>query len=159
MAGSRLIRHNVPLRPTRQRLIIAMGVSACLVFLVLTSLSLVVKLASSTVDPDAVRDQVVAISIRHDDADPEPDPASDDRAANLPLQDDDPVPAVAVPPLKPPPDEPDPIISDLRFKPQIHVAGIGFAIGSCFIGIPIVGVPVEQRSVAITVFVCARDSG
>jgi len=51
--------------------------------------------------------------------------------------------------------EAEPVISNFQFRPQIHVAGLGLTIGSCFIGIPLVGVPVEQRSVAITIFVCA----
>ncbi len=55
--------------------------------------------------------------------------------------------------------EEEPIISDFRFKPEIHVVGLGVTIGSCFIGLPIVGVPIEQRSVAINLVVCAQDSG
>ena len=55
--------------------------------------------------------------------------------------------------------EEEPIIPDFRFKPAIHVVGLGFTIGSCFIGIPLAGVPVEQRTVAISLFVCANDSG
>jgi hypothetical protein len=55
--------------------------------------------------------------------------------------------------------EEEPVISDFRFRPQIHVVGLGLTIGSCFIGIPIVGVPVEQRTVAINLVVCAQDSG
>lgn len=53
----------------------------------------------------------------------------------------------------------EPILADFRFTPRIHVAGLGVTIGSCFIGIPFVGVPVEQRTAAIRVFVCAGDSG
>lgn len=52
-----------------------------------------------------------------------------------------------------------PVISDFRFKPEIHVVGLGVTIGSCFIGIPILGVPIEQRTVAINLVVCAQDSG
>jgi hypothetical protein len=55
--------------------------------------------------------------------------------------------------------EEEPVISDLRFIPRIHVVGLGVTIGSCFIGIPLAGVPVEQRTVAISLFVCAKDSG
>jgi hypothetical protein len=55
--------------------------------------------------------------------------------------------------------EEEPVISDFRFRPQIHVVGLGVTIGSCFIGIPIAGVPIEQRTVAINLFVCAEDSG
>ncbi len=48
-----------------------------------------------------------------------------------------------------------PLLSDIRFKQYSHVLGLGFNIGSCFIGIPIAGVPVEKRSAAISVFVCS----
>ena len=53
----------------------------------------------------------------------------------------------------------DPAIPGFRFKPEIHVVGLGVTIGSCFFGVPLAGVPVEQRTVAMTFFVCARDSG
>jgi hypothetical protein len=53
----------------------------------------------------------------------------------------------------------EPAIPDFRFKPQIHVAGLGFTIGGCFIGIPLVGVAVEQRTVGVRLFVCAADAG
>ena len=52
-----------------------------------------------------------------------------------------------------------PAIPDFRFRPRIHVVGLGVTVGSCFIGLPIAGVPVEQRSLAINLFVCAEDSG
>lgn len=52
-----------------------------------------------------------------------------------------------------------PVIADFQFRPEIHVVGLGITIGSCFIGIPLAGVPVEQRTVAISLFVCASDSG
>ncbi len=55
--------------------------------------------------------------------------------------------------------EKDPVVDEFRFKPEIHVGGIGVTIGSCFIGLPLVGVPVEDRQVAITLWVCAKDSG
>ena len=55
------------------------------------------------------------------------------------------------------PKQQEPIIPDFQFKPQVHVAGLGVTIGSCFIGIPIVGVPVEERTVAIRLFVCEKD--
>ena len=57
------------------------------------------------------------------------------------------------------PKQQEPIIPNFKFKPQVHVAGLGVTIGSCFIGLPIVGVPVEERTVAIRFFVCAKDSG
>ena len=46
------------------------------------------------------------------------------------------------------------VLADLDFREPVGVAGIGFTIGSCFIGIPIVGVPVEERSVAVRLWVC-----
>jgi len=52
----------------------------------------------------------------------------------------------------------EPILAEFRFKYRSRVVGLGINIGSCFFGIPIAGVPVEDRSVAITVFVCGRDS-
>ena len=57
------------------------------------------------------------------------------------------------------PKQQEPIIPDFQFKPQVHVVGLGVTIGSCFIGLPIVGVPVEERTVAIRLFVCAKDAG
>lgn len=54
--------------------------------------------------------------------------------------------------------EEEPIIAGFRFRPQIHVVGLGVTIGSCFIGVPLVGVPVEERTVAISLFVCAKKS-
>lgn len=55
--------------------------------------------------------------------------------------------------------EEEPAIPDFRFRPRVYVAGLGMTIGSCFVGIPFVGVPVEQRTVAIRLFVCAGESG
>lgn len=55
-------------------------------------------------------------------------------------------------------EEQEPVLPDFQFKPQVHVAGIGFTVGSCFIGLPLVGVPVEERTVAIRLFVCASDA-
>lgn len=51
-----------------------------------------------------------------------------------------------------------PVLRGFRFKPEIHVFGLGVTIGSCFIGLPLVGVPVEQRTIAINLFVCAEES-
>lgn len=51
------------------------------------------------------------------------------------------------------------VIADVRFIPRIHVLGLGLTIGSCFFGIPILGGPVEQRTGAITLVICAQDSG
>jgi len=47
-----------------------------------------------------------------------------------------------------------PILEDLDFREPAGVLGLGITIGSCFIGIPLAGIPVEERSVAITVFYC-----
>lgn len=52
-----------------------------------------------------------------------------------------------------------PLLTNIRFREPVGVFGLGITIGSCFIGIPIAGVPVEQRSIAITLFVCRNDSG
>lgn len=57
------------------------------------------------------------------------------------------------------PNEPQPVIENLRFKPEIHVVGLGVKVGSCFIGLPLVGVPVEKRTIGIRLFVCADESG
>jgi hypothetical protein len=51
-----------------------------------------------------------------------------------------------------------PIIADLRFKHRSRVVGLGVNVGACFFGIPLLGVPVEQRTIAINVIVCGRDS-
>jgi hypothetical protein len=52
----------------------------------------------------------------------------------------------------------EPLLADFRFVYRSRVVGLGLNIGRCFIGIPIAGVPVEQRSGAITIFVCGQDS-
>jgi hypothetical protein len=49
-----------------------------------------------------------------------------------------------------------PVLVNFRFKPESHVAGLGITVGSCFIGIPLFGIPVEERSVAIRPVVCAN---
>jgi hypothetical protein len=51
-------------------------------------------------------------------------------------------------------DEPE--LLDIKFKR--HVAGLGIRIGSCFIGLPLAGVPVHERTVAITLFVCGYET-
>ena len=48
----------------------------------------------------------------------------------------------------------EPVLSGVRFKHRSRVIGLGLNIGSCFIGIPVAGVPVENRSTAISIFVC-----
>ena len=57
------------------------------------------------------------------------------------------------------PHEQQPVMANLRFKPEIHVVGLGVTIGSCFVGLPLVGVPVEKRTIGIRLFVCADESG
>lgn len=52
----------------------------------------------------------------------------------------------------------EPLLSDIRFIQRSRVLGLGFNFGSCFFGIPIAGVPVENRSVAVTLFVCSSES-
>ena len=51
-----------------------------------------------------------------------------------------------------------PLLADVRFVYRSRIVGLGLNIGSCFFGVPIAGVPVEQRSGAITIIVCGRDS-
>lgn len=53
----------------------------------------------------------------------------------------------------------EPLLADIPFKRRSRVIGLGINIGSCFIGIPIAGVPVEERSIGITIFLCGQDSG
>jgi hypothetical protein len=53
----------------------------------------------------------------------------------------------------------EPLLADIRFKRRSRVIGLGINVGSCFIGIPIAGVPVEERSIGISFFICGQDSG
>ena len=55
-------------------------------------------------------------------------------------------------------EEAPPPIDGFRFEPEFRVLGVGLKIGNCFFGIPILGVPVEQRSVGPNVIVCAQRS-
>ena len=50
--------------------------------------------------------------------------------------------------------EAQPLIADLDFRKPAGVLGLGFTFGSCFVGIPLAGIPVEERSTAITLFYC-----
>jgi hypothetical protein len=52
----------------------------------------------------------------------------------------------------------EPLLSNIRFIQRSRVFGLGFNFGSCFFGIPIAGVPVEDRSIGPTIFVCTRRS-
>lgn len=56
------------------------------------------------------------------------------------------------------PRESEPLLPDFRFKPGVDVVGLGFKLGSCFFGVPLAGIPVEERTAEITVIVCARDA-
>lgn len=47
-----------------------------------------------------------------------------------------------------------PLMANLDFRDPAGVLGLGFTIGSCFVGIPLAGIPVEERSTAITLFYC-----
>ena len=46
------------------------------------------------------------------------------------------------------------IMANLDFIEPVGVVGVGFTLGSCFVGIPLVGVPVEERTVAIRLWYC-----
>jgi hypothetical protein len=214
--GRRLTKYGAPLRPTRHRLIIAMGVAACFVSLVLASVGFFAKFAAGTLDP-AFRSPGLTVHIKHDEDESELQFESVNQIRSLELPEDPSVAETATVPedvssVTPPalqfdeqpvvdwqnmiaetvtsigkerqereeiralmwrkthsimfqsagsfvPKQQEPIIPDFQFKPQVHVGGLGVTIGSCFIGLPIVGVPVEERTVAIGLFVCAKDSG
>lgn len=204
-------------RPTRHRLVIAMGVATGLLALLLVMLDDFVPFGQRANESSAFPDQVLRVLIKHDEAEPSLEP----KTANLLIppvsrEDGSETEMVAVsreaPGIAPSeslsvqrstidwnkaiaesvaasesekrkqeevresmwrqtrsvmfrpanefvPIEPEPVIAGLRFKPEIHVAGLGFTVGSCFIGLPLVGVPVEERTVAIRLFVCADGTG
>ena len=50
--------------------------------------------------------------------------------------------------------EPETIIAARKFRRPVGVLGLGFTIGGCFFGIPLAGVPVEERSVGPNIFYC-----
>ena len=50
--------------------------------------------------------------------------------------------------------EPESIIAAREFRRPVGVLGIGLTIGGCFFGIPLAGIPVEERSVGPNVFYC-----
>ena len=50
--------------------------------------------------------------------------------------------------------EPTPIIADREFRVPVGVLGVGITIGGCFIGIPLAGIPVEERTVGPNVIYC-----
>lgn len=47
-----------------------------------------------------------------------------------------------------------PVLEDLPFHQAAGVLGLGVTLGSCFFGVPLAGIPVEERTVAITVLYC-----
>lgn len=47
-----------------------------------------------------------------------------------------------------------PILDDFQFREPVGVLGVGLTIGSCFFGVPLAGIPVEERTVAITILYC-----
>lgn len=54
----------------------------------------------------------------------------------------------------------EPLLANIRFRRPAGVLGLGLAIGECFIGLPIVGVPLDKRSTSgLTLVVCASESG
>ena len=50
--------------------------------------------------------------------------------------------------------EPETIIAARKFRRPVGVLGLGFAIGGCFFGVPLAGVPVEERGVGPNIFYC-----
>lgn len=52
--------------------------------------------------------------------------------------------------------EPETVIADREFRVPLGVLGIGLTIGGCFFGIPLAGIPVEERTVGPNVIYC-RD--
>ena len=53
-------------------------------------------------------------------------------------------------------EEPETIIAAQKFRVPVGVLGIGLTIGGCFFGIPLAGIPVEERSAGPTVIYCAE---
>lgn len=213
--GDRLIDYSAPVRPTRHRLLTAMGVSACSVAILLALLGSLTDFEVRISKPGIEYREHLTVHIRKDQ--PNPNSTTGDQAVRSLSQKEiisaefaEPQDEVASIEFPEPPTELRPetdwraiadesakaivdqlfrqeesrasmwrqsrsimfqptsdfvvkdvesIISDLRFKPQIHVVGLGLTIGSCFIGIPFIGVPVEQRTVAINIFVCGQSAG
>lgn len=193
-----------------------MGVAACLVSLILSWLGRFAMFGAGTAEPGNLPGGELAVSIRHDEADPDHALESSDETDVPRAQEKEPETETAVsrsgrsletpaasPAIERPtvdwrksidesvvaignenrartdsrasmwrqthsivfqptdefvPREQEPVLPDVRFKPEIHVIGLGVTIGSCFIGLPLVGVPVEERTVAVRLFVCASES-
>lgn len=198
-------------RPTRQRLLAAMGMSTCALaaLLALVQWSEILKGGNAFL---TTREPLV-VAFERPGFEEEPEPAPEEvpvepeiaatEAIETPVESEPPAPAVYDEPEaveKPPTDwsavtqstvrtyaedarqaearedamwrqsysmmferaetftaeAPPPPIDGFRFEPEFRVLGIGLKIGNCFFGIPILGVPVEQRSVGPNVIVCAQ---
>ena len=211
--GDRLIDYSTPVRPTRHRLLTAMGISTCFVAVLLALLGALIDFAASISKPSIEHGEPLTIYIRNNGGEPNsgfttgnqvvrslpqeqvvstefaefqqevgsvdsPEPPADsqpardwheiaDQAAKASIDENfrqeesrasmwrqsrsimfQPANDIVVKDIEP-------ILSNIRFKRRSRVIGLGINIGSCFIGIPIAGVPVEDRSVGITVFVCS----
>lgn len=51
-------------------------------------------------------------------------------------------------------EEPPTIIDDVKFRVPVGVLGVGVTIGGCFIGIPLAGIAVEERTVGVSIIYC-----
>ena len=214
--GESLNGYSARVRPTRRRLLFAMGISACSVALLLALFGSLFDSVRGRPGPETEIERRLAVHIRTGETRPIPELTMNAPAIpSKPIEEIDPenrlVPrheAVTVRPPAPAPvarsaedwqataeqmasasideqvryeqarssmwrqsysvmfrptsdlvvKEEVPLIAYLQFRPEIHVLGLGFTIGSCFIGIPLVGVPVEDRTPDISVFVCAKKS-
>lgn len=215
--GDRLVDHSISIRPTRNRLVIAMAVSAWIIASLLASIGLLVDFAVRDSNSGVGYRDPLTVHIREGMVEKNSNVSTGNEAArSLPREQavsadlaqvqrevesiDPPEPPAESQPVKDwyeianhaakasvdeyfrqeeirslmwrqtrstmfqagddmVANDEDPVLSNIRFKRQSRVLGLGINIGSCFIGIPIAGVPVEERSTGITVFVCNRDSG
>lgn len=48
------------------------------------------------------------------------------------------------------------LLPDYRFLEPAGVLGLGIPFGECFVGLPLIGIPVEDRTPGITLFYCRR---
>ena len=211
--GGRLIDYSTSIRPTRNRLLISMGISACSIALVLASLGSLFDFVEKVPKSGSENGDRLIVHIRKGEGQKHPNlTAGNDAGLSLTQEQvvsaeiaelqqrvapvDSPDPPADSQPVKdwraiageaaqatideysrqeksralmwrrthsvmfqPTNDilvkDEEPLLSDIRFKRYSRVLGLGFNVGSCFIGIPLAGVPVEKRSAAITVFVCS----
>lgn len=212
MESDGLIDFSASIKPTRNRLLIAMGISAVFLALVLASLGSLFDFAGKSSKLTVEGEDRLTVQIRKGDNTRHPNPPADNETVRSlmdekvtsvkitkiqqeveptdsrePLTESRPVKdwhAIASEAAKISVDDyfmqeesrasmwrrthsvmfqpnsdrliedEEPLLSDIRFKRYSRVLGIGLNVGSCFIGIPIAGVPVEKRSVAITLFIC-----